>query len=328
MNSPVWLLQALGLLLGLSLPTALVAQQGSVSRTHIAPQAFLLSLPVPGSSAPEYFRAPSGADRLQFRQAMSDLWNNRPEDAALKAATIGYLVTELAESTGPGRILVLHESHQPGEAGYQALGYYAVRQPARPRLVIEVPHPRHDLHTREEGIQAFFTTDAAALFVAGIHRDNSSGSSPCTDGSYRISDAAHWDKHFFHEAHRTVVDLEPKAIAIQLHGYGSPQNEQFILSEGVATDPSTQHFVRRLEHYLEQQELYVALVYPTETTKLGGTWNTQGRYTNGVKLDPCQNAATHASGTFVHIEQVLSIRQDPQGFLRALDAVVSEFWPQ
>lgn len=318
----------LGPLAFLALSSVCVAQAGPAQGMPADElRRLLVSFKVPGRSAPEWFRAPSPAARLEFAAAVDAAWRGDAAASRARAANAGYQLLEVNRSGPGGRVLILREVRRPGEEGYRAQGLYAFRPAARYRLVIQAPHPRNDLQTRVEAIDAFLGTNAAALFIAGIHRDNASTLSPCTPGTYRISDAAHWDAHFFHAAHVAVAQAEPTAIAVQLHGYANPGEEHFILSEGVAAAPPAGSFVRLLETELEKGEGYIAHVFPVETGRLGATWNTQGRYSNGVLANPCSVAAASAGGTFVHVEQIRAVRREPAKFLRALRRVAEQLWP-
>lgn len=288
---------------------------------------YLQNIPVPGVTADEMFVPPAAVDLADWREAMNLALADDFAGAHGYATTQGYQVIDLEDNRSHEHYFVFRETADPGEADYRGLGYYVFFPAATNELVIEAPHPRFDLYTKKEAVKLFLGTGARALHVAGIHRRNSTVGSSCTDGRYFISDAAHWDTSFFQVAHTARVDANANAVTLQLHGYGSPDTEQFILSEGYAAQPSAGSFAARLEHHLEQGEGYEVRVFPTETDRLGGTWNVQGRYSNGEIGDPCGTSATAASGTFVHIEQIKDVRKGPSKFIRAVQATVAEQWP-
>ncbi len=316
---------AFGVGLGVLGPTQAQTVVPGITAADLRSQ--LLALPVPGVGAPEYFVAPSANECGLFRLAVKAAWGGDALGARGYAALVGYDLIELALQPIGETILILKERAEPGDVSYRGLGFYVFRPSAKRRLILEVPHPRNDLFTRNEGIAGFINLDCAGLLMAGLHRNNSSTPSPCTDGTFFVSDAAHWDGHFFQAAHEALVQKEPQAISVQLHGYANPGTEDVILSEGFAAVPAPGSFVRRLEWHLEQDWGLQADIYPTETNRLGGTWNTQGRYSNGEQQTPCSQAATQSTGTFIHVEQTYTMRLRPKRFLKSLGAVADEIWP-
>jgi len=286
----------------------------------------LLAIPVPGKT-PEVFVAPSYPD-LEVWHLICDLaWNGQFLDASTFAASVGYECLEVHDPDRQEVLYVFREKAAPGEPGFRAQGIFCFRPGARRRLVIEAPHPRYDLDTKKEAIDAFLQTGAAALFIAGCHRKNSSALSPCTNGTYHLSDGAHWDGHFFQFAHQAVADAEPTAVFLQLHGYGKSYGEQAILSQGTRDAADPLGFLARLEHHLEVGEGLRVDVYPSETKRYGARRNVQGRYSNGVLANPCGQNATHATGTFCHLEQIRSLRRDPAPVIRAIDRAAADLWP-
>ena len=61
---------------------------------------------------------------------------------------------------------------------------------------------------------------------------------------------------------------------------------------------------------------------------LGGTWNVEGRYSNG-SWDACSSNAMISSKRFVHLEQSYQVRRYQQGEVAdyILDALIEYFQP-
>ncbi|WP_128724432.1 hypothetical protein [Pseudoalteromonas phenolica] len=51
-----------------------------------------------------------------------------------------------------------------------------------------------------------------------------------------------------------------------------------------------------------------ACVYGNDTKSLGGTWNVQGRHSNG-SVDSCHKSADASAKRFIHLEQSYGVRK-------------------
>ena len=81
-----------------------------------------------------------------------------------------------------------------------------VVRPGTPRLLVEVPHPRHDWLTDRLGHALFRAVPGAALLLAGAHRH----------AGGRAADVAHRTDSLFHAFAQTLAVPE-----IQLHGFAA-----------------------------------------------------------------------------------------------------------
>jgi hypothetical protein len=117
------------------------------------------------------------------------------------------------------------------------------------------------------------------------------------------------------------VDRYPGLTALSLHGNGQESCETVFLTSGVADD--TPASVRALREALVERGVQAGLP-GTSSCPLVGSTNVQGRYMNGADR-PCTEAATSATGTFIHLEQRLGFRQSPDRYTALIEAVKATF---
>jgi hypothetical protein len=198
-------------------------------------------------------------------------------------------------------------------------------------LAIESPHVVFELDTVEEGAQLVTELGARSLFLAGVHRCANSEVSPCSGttsvcdgdtGSFRISDAPHFTRSFFHVAHGVSLNLGPVPTAIQLHGQSSAPGIE--LSDGTKGPQPSTATVNLLRFALSQRGVRVASCnWPAddpESLNLCGTTNVQGRLSNGSD-SACTEGASTGNQSFLHLEQNRKIRGNPTKLIAALKQV-------
>lgn len=285
------------------------------------------------------FVEPTAPEIAAWRDVLAAAREGRWIEAFGLARPLGYEVVEfLDEATGVVRF-VLWEDREPGDAGWRGAGVYAFdpAPQADRRLVLEIPHPIHDSLTLDQAAIAMRELRPRATLIAGAHRRNHTTLSLCDgtfeDGSgYRISDVAHHVVNFFHPAHEELAAFAPGTCAVQLHGFCACNypalTHDVVVSNGVGA-PAPGAPVRAIAARIDAQgfaaddgmggDLTTAAIFDEDATSLGATNNVQGRFTNGV--DPaqvCTAAATTASESFVHIEQDLDVREEPDHVVQAL----------
>lgn len=177
-------------------------------------------------------------------------------------------------------------------------------------------------------VDVFQQTGARVLLLAGTHRCANQGVSPCDgtssvcgDGRYHVSDMAHVVDAPFQAAHAVFTERFPEMIAISLHGNGSEDCETVFLSNGI--DGDVQPELRSLQQALAQRGVQVGVPGSSACRLIGGT-NVQGRLINGSP-HPCTEAATQATGTFIHVEQRRAFREDPAAYGALIDALNDVF---
>jgi len=245
-------------------------------------------------------------------------------DAQLAEHAPSYALIRFTEAD-TGQLYYLLQETPSVEKGWGAV----VVHPAPERnLAIHAPHPVFDLDTHREGVDVFQQTGARVLLLAGTHRCTNQGVSPCDgtssvcgDGRYHVSDMAHVVDAPFQAAHAVFTERFPEMVAISLHGNGSEDCETVFLSNGI--DEDVQPALRSLQQALSERGVRVG-VPGSSACRLIGSTNVQGRLINGSP-QPCTEAATRATGTFIHIEQRRSFREDPAAYGRLIDALNDVF---
>src|SRR5262249_24909632 len=154
-----------------------------------------------------------------------------------------------------------------------------------------------------------------------------SGTTSACDGDtgpYKVSDAGHFLNSFFQTAHGVSLRLGPGAIAIQLHGQSS-KRVVAETSDGTKASELRTWLSNSLRLALSQRGVSVAsgnwsADHP-ESLNRCGTDNVQGRQTN-ASADICNRDASAGTGRFLHLEQKLSLRDDPTALIAALKQVL------
>ncbi len=192
-------------------------------------------------------------------------------------------------------------------------------------MVIEAPHQKHDTRTGVFSSEIFRQIGARAFLLAGTHRCANTASSSCSgttttcngSGPFKVSDMAHTDQSFFQVFHEEASNETAGTRVIQVHGFSSdPEDPEFTISDGTTTDnPSGTYLPNQFTSVLESKIAGYSSKGGNSCNLAGdlnllcGTWNTQGRYTNGVpSADACDTAASSATGLFLHAELSYDLR--------------------
>ena len=208
--------------------------------------------------------------------------------------------------------------------------------PARD-LVVEAPHPIFDTNTEVQSAAVFLASGARLLAIAGAHRCADTQASTCsgtTDACgatapYRVSDAAHTDALPLFAVH-ALVSQTFSGTFLQLHG-NAEACPQALVSDcsGSWSDAGP---AAALASALLSRGVSIGQCgagFPTTACDLCGTDNVEARMTAGSTAACTSNGSTY--GRFVHVEQQLSLRADPDGgaggYQPLVDAVVAAFPP-
>lgn len=287
------------------------------------------------------WKEPDSATLATFGSIMDAFLAEDFASADSLASTIGYEVVEYND-TGKKPVrehYILREKNPLPSSQFFGGGTY-VLNPRGSQVGIQAPHPITDLFTSTQAIETYLETKSRLLFLAGARRDNSTLVSACTDGSYRKSDSSHYTGQLFYVAHTRASDFDPQMVFVQFHGFGTSSLEKLQtqcgttddklvnLSEGVnyQSDPSSDTFMHIFNRNINQGGIIQSCVYGNDTSSLGATWTTTGRYTNHSH-DPCLNNASSSSQRFVHVEQSYRVRSNyRQAMNQYLSATISEYF--
>lgn len=270
----------------------------------------------------EGFVPPTSAELDRWRSVVKALLegDTTSVDAQLAEHAPSYALIRFTE-VDTGQPYYLVQETPSVEKGWGAV----VINPEPERdLAIHVPHPVFDLDTHREGVDVFQQTGARVLLLAGTHRCANQAASPCDGtsgvcggGRYPVSDMAHAVMTPFQAAHEVFTERFPEMVTVSLHGNGRESCETVFLSNGVgeAVTPA----LRSLQQALSGRGVQVGVPGRSACPLVGST-NVQGRFTNGSP-QPCTEAATRATGAFIHIEQRRAFREDPAAYGALTDAI-------
>ncbi|MGH8588959.1 MAG: hypothetical protein ACREXX_06370, partial [Gammaproteobacteria bacterium] len=123
-------------------------------------------------------------------------------------------------------------------------GTYAFNaQPLR-ALSLSAPHPKDDLETADEAVEAYEALGARTLLIAGADRDQNTALAPCEQSRpprpFLEADVGHTAESVFQMAFEEIYSSDASTWHLQFHGNATCQEDVF-LSNGVAAAPATLH---------------------------------------------------------------------------------------
>jgi hypothetical protein len=277
---------------------------------------------------------PNSASRALWREIVDHILAEEYADAHTKALTKNYQVVLYSDTADSDSTVHIVLERTPESTSRYWGTFVFNTSPLRSDLVIESVHPRYDMNTGYQSIRIYQHTEARAFCVSGTHRCNGLSASPCDGTStictgssdpYRYSDHAHVVLATIHITTEAMLDNNPELLVIQPHGFGQEAGDpDLIISNGTRFSPTGTDYAVAISDAIQ-------VIDPSLTTKVGhvdldwtrllGTTNTQGRLLNG-SADPCEDAATTATGQFVHVEQArIGLRDTPENWMKLAQAV-------
>ena len=263
------------------------------------------------------------------RETLREHLNN-----SLNAALQGDAETSLREAERAGYELCAEETVLRWSAPGSGNALLALRtHPQSADVIFETPHAFFDRGTLAEGVLAFEQVGARALLSTGTHRCASYLDSGCSGSTrvctlinnedFRISDMAHTEESFFHEAHEVLSAHFAATPVVSLHAF---LEFGVSVSDGTQGDTDPNSLVARLTQaiaeQLPQERVTSCNDYGTDRhdPRVCGTTNTQGRHLNGSS-NACRDRPDEASGRFIHLEQNFVLLTNPEPLVNALDQV-------
>ena len=237
-----------------------------------------------------------------FRHLASSLAWGDVKAAAKGATDVGYEVVRFTDSDTKREYLVLREDLDAVKT-IRGWGSYIINPASKTSAIVEVPHPKADLHTPEVGGVVFAACEAKGFLLAGTHREK--------------ADVPDLVDSVFHQVHTAWVGPAAQVSAWQIHGFASakhafPRGAKVVASSG---DGALAPEVAQLDAALEERGLpsYVFNDLPADTSankelnegvpgetfsSLAASKNEQGRHSRSL------------GGSFVHIELAEGVRAD------------------
>ncbi len=290
---------------------------------------------MPSGSNSDDYAPPTPSDLTMWGEVVTRMLNAEHHDADSVAALLGYHLTAFTDTTGQVSHLfyILEEN---GGNGKHWGTFVLNSQPVRSNLVIQSPHPLHDMNTGSQGALIFKEVGALMFMISGAHRCNHTAYSSCSGTTtacgasepYRVSDQPHVVDGTFQKTTEVLENTLAGLFFIQVHGFAKTTGDpDLIMSNGTITTPAVNKLVDLKSALLAEDSTLTFKIPHIDTgwTRLIATTNTQGRLINGSPY-PCTQPATTSTGRFIHIEQAFpKLRDSQQNWLKLLNAIAATF---
>jgi hypothetical protein len=200
----------------------------------------------------------------------------------------------------------------PGNATRRGWGTYVFNPESQRAVSLSAPHPKDDLETADEAIEAYLALQARTLLIAGADRDQNTALAPCAQSArpYFESDVAHTAESVFQMAFEEIYSSDAVTWHLQFHGNSTCSDDVF-LSNGVAAAPQ---ILSALAANIDAASTAAAAGGPVLTTGVfdatggcfaRGTDNMQLRFASGLPHASICAAPNLPVGPsrFIHVEQ-------------------------
>ena len=193
-------------------------------------------------------------------------------------------------------------------------------QPER-ALSFSAPHLKDDLETEHQAIEAYLTSRARTLLIAGTDRDQNTTDAPCARSQrpYKESDVSHTAECVFQIAFEEIYSSDVSTWHVQFHGNASCSEDVF-LSNGVPNPPA---ILQTLATNIETASAAAAAAAgggrviaagvfdASGGCPARGTDNMQMRFASGLPhASICQEENVPIGPSrFIHVEQRLTVRR-------------------
>jgi hypothetical protein len=286
------------------------------------------------------YHAPDARQMRIWDTVVSNVLSSNYSNAHTTADSLGYTLLDFLDTTQtPSKNYYILEKQQDSTNYWGTFVFNP--DPLRQNLFIQAPHPLFDTKSGQQAIYAYKNTGARLYAVSGAHRCNHSDTSVCTgttsvcgsSGKFQISDQPHNVNNTFFRSTVIAKNMITNLIVVQLHGFGKDSlDPDVILGNGTTRSPlitSTDYLIEFKNNLYSLDTTLTFKVAHVDTTwnRLTGTVNMQGRFLNGAP-NPCtgSNASIPTpNGRFLHIEQVLWLRNTQAGKDKVKDALAMTF---
>jgi hypothetical protein len=200
----------------------------------------------------------------------------------------------------------------PADPTRRGWGTYIFDPQPQRLLSLSAPHPKDDLETADEAIEAFLALGARTLLVAGTDRDQNTARGTCAQSQrpYFESDVAHTAETVFQMAFEQIYADDAVTWHLQFHGNASCAEDVF-LSNGVLAAPATlQTLAAKIAAAStaaapDGPVLKVGVFDGPKDCALRGTDNMQMRFASGLPhASICADANVPVGPSrFIHVEQ-------------------------
>ena len=208
----------------------------------------------------------------------------------------------------------------PADPTRRGWGTYVFDAQPQRALSLSAPHPKDDLETADEAVEAYLALGARTLLIAGADRDQNTALAPCDQSNrpYLEADVGHTAESVFQMAFEEIYSSDASTWHLQFHGNATCREDLF-LSNGVTAAPATLY---ALKANIEAASTAAAAGGPVLKADvydaagdcaLRGTDNMQMRFASGLphaSICPTGNVPVGPS-RFIHVEQRRDARRAP-----------------
>ena len=273
--------------------------------------------------------------RVVFRSLLAGSWGPAHLQARMISST--YNVVEFLDTPSGRTYFVLMEgvpgaipapaAHpsgvtitNPADPTRRGWGTYVFDPQPQRALSLSAPHPKDDLETEDQAIEAYLALRARTLLIAGTDRDQNTADAPCEQSNrpYLEADVSHTAESIFQMAFEEIYSSDPFTWHLQFHGNNTCADDVF-LSNGVIAAPATLHTLAANIEAASAAAADGGVVVTADVFDTGsdciarGTDNMQMRFASGLP-----HASICATGNvplgpsrFIHVEQRRDVRRAP-----------------
>jgi hypothetical protein len=208
----------------------------------------------------------------------------------------------------------------PADPTRRGWGTYVFAAEPRRALSLSAPHPKDDLETADQAVEAYVALRAHTLLIAGADRDQNPALASCEQSSrpYLEADVGHTAESVFQISFEEIYSRDACTWHLQFHG-NSTCREDVFLSNGVTAAPATLY---TLATNIEAAStaaagggpVLVAAVYDgAGDCAFRGTDNMQMRFASGLPHASLCSPGNVPVGPsrFIHFEQRRDARRAP-----------------
>ena len=122
----------------------------------------------------------------------------------------------------------------PADPTRRGWGTYVFDAQPQRALSLSAPHPKDDLETADEAVEAYLALGARTLLIAGADRDQNTALAPCDQSNrpYLEADVGHTAESVFQMAFEEIYSSDASTWHLQFHGNATCREDLF-LSNGV-----------------------------------------------------------------------------------------------
>src|SRR5262245_24960438 len=217
----------------------------------------------------------------------------------------GYIPAAATHATGVSII-------DPADPTRRGWGTYAFDPQPERAMSVSAPHPKDDIETEDQAVEAYLELRGRQLLLAGTDRDQNKAGATCARSNrpYLEADVSHTAETVFQMAFEAVYSADAVTWHLQFHGNALCAEDVF-LSNGVTPPPAMlQTLAVKIQKASEDAanggpKLTARVFDSAASCEARGKDNMQMRFASGLShASICAEANVPAGPSrFIHVEQ-------------------------